>query len=74
MRGKVTSATKLGDEQLMAIKQSLESISQRNVVLETRVDPTILGGVVAQVGSRTFDGSLRRQLQDLGQQLVRPTS
>jgi len=30
--------------------------------------------VVAQVGSRTFDGSLRRQLQDLGQQLIRPAS
>lgn len=70
VRGKVTSATVLGDAQLMAIKQSLEAISQRNVVLETKVDPSILGGVVAQVGSRTFDGSLRRQLQDLGQQLT----
>ncbi len=74
VRGKVTSATKLGDEQLVAIKQSLETISQRNVVLEANVDPSILGGVVAQVGSRTFDGSLRRQLQDLGQQLIRPAT
>jgi len=74
VRGKVTSAIKLPDEQLMAIKQSLEALSQRNVVLETKVDPSILGGVVAQVGSRTFDGSLRRQLQDLGQQLIRPAS
>ena len=69
VRGKVTSATTLGTDQLMEIKQSLEAMSQRNVVLETTIDPSILGGVVAQVGSRTFDGSLKRQLQDLGQKL-----
>ncbi len=70
VRGKVTSATTLGTDQLLAIKQSLEAMSQRNVVLETKVDPSILGGVVAQVGSRTFDGSLKRQLQDLGNKLT----
>lgn len=73
VRGKVTSAVKLGDEQLGAIKASLEKLSQRAVVLETKVDPSLLGGVVAQVGSRTFDGSLKRQLQELGQQLSAPS-
>lgn len=72
MRGKVTSAVSLPASQLGAIKESLETMSQRQVVLEAKVDPSILGGVVAQVGSRTFDGSLRRQLQELGQQLGRP--
>ncbi len=70
VRGKVTSASTLGTDQLLAIKQSLEAMSQRNVVLEAKVDPSILGGVVAQVGSRTYDGSLKRQLQDLGNKLM----
>lgn len=72
VRAKVTSAVKLGDAQLKAIEQALEAMTQRNVVLEAQVDRSLLGGVVAQVGSRQFDGSLKTQLRELGRQLSRP--
>ncbi len=70
VRGRVTSAAKLGDAQVEAIKKQLESVTQRNVVLETRVDPTLLGGVIATVGSHQYDGSLKSQLADLGRVLT----
>jgi F-type H+-transporting ATPase subunit delta len=70
VRGTVTSATLLGDAQLTAIKVQLETLTQRKVVLETKVDPSILGGVVATVGSRTYDGSLKSQLREMGRQLL----
>lgn len=70
VRGTVTSATLLGDAQLVAIKAQLETLTQRKVVLDTKVDPTILGGIVATVGSRTYDGSLRSQLREMGRQLL----
>lgn len=70
VRGTVTSATLLGDAQLIAIKAQLETLTQRKVLLETKVDPSLLGGVVASVGSRTYDGSLKSQLQDMGRQLL----
>lgn len=70
VRGSVTSAAKLGDAQVLALKKQLESITQRSVVLETKVDPALIGGVVAQVGSHMYDGSLRSQLAELGRTLI----
>ncbi len=70
VRGTVTSATLLKDAQLTAIKAQLEALTQRSVVLDTKVDPAILGGVVASVGSRTYDGSLKSQLREMGRQLL----
>jgi F-type H+-transporting ATPase subunit delta len=40
------------------------------VVLDTKVDPSILGGIVATVGSRTYDGSIKSQLREMGRQLL----
>jgi F-type H+-transporting ATPase subunit delta len=70
VRGSVTSAALLGDAQLKAIQAQLETLTQRKVVLEAKVDKAILGGVVASVGSRTYDGSLRSQLREMGRQLL----
>lgn len=70
VRGKVTSAVALPAETVKKLEQSLERLTQRDVVLETRVDPTLLGGVSAQVGSVVYDGSLRRQLEELRRELA----
>lgn len=70
VRGTVTSAAKLGDAQIAAIKKQLEALTQRSVVLETKVDPKLLGGVVASVGSHQYDGSLRSQLESLKRELT----
>lgn len=70
VRGSVTSAAKLGDAEVAAIKKQLESLTQRSVVLETKVDAALIGGVVAQVGSHMYDGSLRSQLAELGRTLA----
>jgi F-type H+-transporting ATPase subunit delta len=72
VRGKVTSAVGLTAGQLAAVCDSLESLTQRRVLLESTVDASLLGGVVAQVGSRTYDGSLKTQLRELGRQLSSP--
>jgi F-type H+-transporting ATPase subunit delta len=39
------------------------------VSLTTKVDPSIIGGVVARIGSTVYDGSIQRQLQKIRQQL-----
>ena len=56
---------------IQASSASLDSITQRSVVLETKIDPALIGGVVAQVGSHMYDGSLRSQLAELGRALSR---
>ncbi len=69
VRSKVTSARPLSSEALKNLEASLERITQRNVVLEAKVDPAILGGLSAQVGSVVYDGTLRTQLAELKRSL-----
>lgn len=69
VRGKVTSAKPLDAGQLKALEHSLQKLTQRDVLLEAKTDPSLLGGVTAQVGSVVYDGSLRNQLNQLAREL-----
>lgn len=69
VRGKVTSATPLDAAQLKAVEESLQKLTQRDVLLEAKVDKKLLGGMTAQVGSVVYDGSLRNQLDQLARDL-----
>jgi F-type H+-transporting ATPase subunit delta len=71
LRAKVTSAVTLEDAQAQAIADKLSKATKAQVLLDRAVDPAILGGVVAQVGSLVYDGSVRTQLEDLRTQLKR---
>jgi F-type H+-transporting ATPase subunit delta len=72
VRGRVTSASVLQPAQVTAIAASLKGLTRHEVLLAATVDASLLGGVVAQVGSTVYDGSLRTQLKDLAQALSRP--
>ncbi|RKG85268.1 ATP synthase F1 subunit delta [Corallococcus terminator] len=65
VRGQVTSAVPLSADAVSQLQQSLQQLTQRNVVLETRVDPSLLGGVSAQVGGTLYDGTLRSQMEQM---------
>ncbi len=69
VRGKITSATPLDGGQLKALEESLQKLTQRDVLLEAKVDKRLLGGLTAQVGSIVYDGSLRNQLDLLAREL-----
>jgi F-type H+-transporting ATPase subunit delta len=69
VRGRVTSATPLSADALAHLQKSLAALTQRNVILETRVDPALIGGVSAQVGSTLYDGSIRTQLEQMRREL-----
>jgi F-type H+-transporting ATPase subunit delta len=67
----VTSATPLDAAQLTQITAALEQLSGKKVQISKREDPALLGGVVAQLGDTVYDGSLRTQLRNLRDELVR---
>jgi F-type H+-transporting ATPase subunit delta len=69
LRARVTSAVPLDDASAAAIGERLSASTKKQVIVERAVDPAILGGVVAQVGSLVYDGSLRSQLEDLRKSL-----
>ena len=70
IRGEVTTASALAPEKLSALAQSLKRATGRKVVLESRVDPSIIGGVVTRLGSTVYDASVTTQLQKMKQSLI----
>ena len=71
VRGRVTAAAPLPEDSVTAIKKGLERLTDRQVILEASVEPELLGGVMAQVGSTVYDGSLKSRLEELRQELKR---
>ena len=61
----VTSARRLSDDETAELKSILRSKLSKDVNLETRVDPSLLGGLIVKVGSRMIDSSLRTKLNGL---------
>lgn len=70
VRGEIVSATQLEPAQLERIQGALARRLGRQVDLSVRVDPELVGGLVARVGDLVFDGSLRSQLEQLRAQLT----
>jgi F-type H+-transporting ATPase subunit delta len=70
-RAEITSATALAGEEVGAIKAALEKVTGGTVIVETLVDPGLIGGVVARVGDLVLDGSVRTQLASIKETLVK---
>jgi len=59
----ITVAEKLTEKNLAALKSALKSVTGgKDIDLDVKIDPTIIGGLVAKVGSRMVDSSLRTKL------------
>ncbi len=63
--GSVVSAIELDASLQKKIQETLEKITGNKVILETRVDPSIIGGIIAKVGDLVLDGSIKTQLNGL---------
>jgi F-type H+-transporting ATPase subunit delta len=61
----VTAARALGDGEIAELKSVLKSKLGKEPRLHTKIDPTLLGGLVVKVGSRMIDSSLRTKLDGL---------
>jgi F-type H+-transporting ATPase subunit delta len=67
----VTTAVELTDEELDRIKERLgRSLAGREVVLQSNVDPNILGGAVFRYGGRMIDSSVRGRLAGLREEML----
>jgi F-type H+-transporting ATPase subunit delta len=70
VRAEVTSAQELNAATLDRVRRSLEQRTGKKVVINSTVDPELIGGVVARVGDLVLDGSVRTQLADLRDKLL----
>lgn len=67
----VTSARPLDAGELQQLTAVLEQLSGKQVNITRREDPELLGGVVAKLGDTVYDGSLRTQLRNLRDELIK---
>jgi F-type H+-transporting ATPase subunit delta len=70
VRAEVTTATALDAGRTEAIQNGLAALTGRKVLLVTKIDPSIIGGLVARVGSTVYDGSVTRQLEKMKDRLA----
>ena len=69
MRAEVTTAEPLTPERTAQMQQQLSTLTGRTVTMTTKVDPALIGGAVARVGSTVYDGSIATQLERLRERL-----
>ncbi|HMK35984.1 MAG TPA: ATP synthase F1 subunit delta [Desulfomonilaceae bacterium] len=68
-RGEVVSADPLNKDDLGRVTDALSNITGKTVLVTSKVDPFLIGGLVARVGDMVFDGSIRTQLNQLKESL-----
>jgi F-type H+-transporting ATPase subunit delta len=69
VRADVTTAVPLTADRAQQIERGLARATGRTVKLSTHVDPAIIGGVVARVGSIVYDGSVTNHLERMKHRL-----
>jgi F-type H+-transporting ATPase subunit delta len=58
----VTVAEKLDDKYLGGLKSALKNVTGKDVDLDVKIDPSIIGGLIVKLGSRMVDTSLKTKL------------
>lgn len=74
VRVQVRSALPLAEDQQERLRQELRATFGRDPLLETRVDPELLGGLTVQVGDVLYDASIRTRLEQMRTQLIERSS
>ncbi len=70
LAAKVTAAVGLSDTETNLLAEKLASALGSKVSMTFATDPELLGGLVVQIGSTVYDGSIRRQLSEVRQRLM----
>lgn len=65
LEGYVSSTTKLSQEQIAALEESVSKRQKRRVILLNKIDESLIGGVKIVVHDRVYDGSLKNKLEQL---------
>ncbi len=69
-QAEVTVAVPLDEKERQQLVERLSAMTGKKIIMTIRVDPGIIGGVIAKVGEKIIDGSTRSQLAALRNELV----
>lgn len=71
LKGAVTSAVPLSDKEAEKLQERLEQVTGKTVSLERKVDPSFVGGLIVQLKSNVYDGSLKTRLLRMKEHLLK---
>jgi F-type H+-transporting ATPase subunit delta len=71
MDAKVTAAQPLGSMVIERLRDSLRRLSGKDVILQEEANPELIGGLVVEFQGKIYDGSVRTQLENMKQRIVR---
>lgn len=66
----VLSAISLPEELRVKLEEKLKTLSGSKIRIKEQVDPEIIGGLIIKIGDRLIDGSIRKDLESLRNQIV----
>jgi F-type H+-transporting ATPase subunit delta len=69
-RAKIISAGSLPETYFSQLRQQLERVLGKRVIVEHEEDPELIGGIVARIGDNTIDGSIQGRLEEMRRRLV----
>jgi F-type H+-transporting ATPase subunit delta len=69
-RAELSTAVEIPQDRVAELRDGLARATGREVHIELRVDPSLIGGAVARIGSTVYDGSVTTQLRKLKQTLI----
>ena len=73
-RASLVSAAELSDETVVKIRSALSKRTGKDIILEVKQDPSLIGGIVTRIGDLVLDGSIRTQLVNMRESLKRGES
>jgi F-type H+-transporting ATPase subunit delta len=69
LKMRVTSAAPLSGEQQEVLRERFGNLTKKTIEVEYEIDPTVLGGVLAQIKSTVYDGTIRGHLQRIREEM-----
>jgi F-type H+-transporting ATPase subunit delta len=73
-RASLVSANELSSEAVEKIRKALSKKTGKDIVLDIKTDPALIGGVVTKIGDLVLDGSIKTQLLNMRESLKRGES
>ena len=70
-RATVKTAVPLKEDMLQRLTKSLEALAKARIIVDVKEDPSLIGGLTAQIGDLVFDGSVKNELARLKDSLTR---
>mgnify|MGYP001772920790 FL=1 len=70
-RGEVITAFPISEEEKKELEEALKGVLKKEVILEARIDPDIIGGVRIRIGDYIWDGTLKSQLEKFKEIIIK---